>query len=639
MKTRLCILLCAFALGALAQSFTTTPAFRGAAAIQAFPSAAGEWNPTNPVISGLLAWYVADDYTTNAGVPALPDRWTNAWNLTNLDSAAYWPTDGEDVNGHKSLYFLRKYLRNTSYTSGVPHEVFIVAKPMNGTNTTDKVTFLGGLNVSFEHSLSFDTIYAGQMRIGVNTVYLTGGPALTNEWGLWDMCIAGSTTNSRLFYNTANFGAGVINSTAGCDGLQVGRNRSGLNGTYMTGYVAEVVCFATNLTSSQRSSVSSGLMQRYGISPLVLGTTLNQSYGSSGQASCRVPHQRKLFYAQGMWWVFYSAMNGETRPWNIYYATSATGSTWSSPTLFTNTYNVDASWCLKYDSSGKMHFIRTLTNSPTYGGLVYRRGNPQANGTITWDADWQTVSATANIISDPSIEVDASGSVWIAHANALSGGDCVVQKNGATDGTWSSAAGFPVTVTSSADNRYGVLAALTNGMEVVVYRFGSTINAASGYCFTNGDNTVSAEGDVTLAAVNAETTSRAGVGRISCCGSNGTVWLVYQDAAHNILVKSRDPSGTWSAETTLASGADTESSPQIAFNGGEMVVAWGHIPNAQARWCYYNGSWSAVQTYCVGSLESSYEHLLIPEVCNGTQIAALWLTGAWETMVAVFNYR
>src|ERR1035437_852163 len=396
-------------------------------------------------------------------------------------------------------------------------------------------------------------------------------------------------------------------------------------------------CPGTN--SVARNLVYSSLASYFNLtSPPPNRIELSDNVGAERYTSVRVPHQRKSFYGQGMWCGFYAAVVGESN-YNLSYVTSHdNGLSFSVPTLVTTVPFVDASWALKYDSGRtNLHFIRIKgTTSPVYSGLEYRLGVPATDGTIAWNgASWQQVNALGNYTADPSVEVDSSGNVWTAWGNGNTTANTVVNKNSATDGTWANASGFPVTLTSSADGRMAVLASLTNGMDVVTYEFASTNTRAISYVFTNGDNSFSSEGNVTDTNVNSTMGPYAGVGRISCASSNGVVILTYQDTNQVIHVKSRGGDGAWGAETILATGVNTESSPQVALNGSEVVVVWGDPGKGGIYWSYNNGSWSSVSNYSCGIIAPSYEHVLIPQECNGTSMLLEWLTAGYETAVKV----
>ena len=118
-------------------------------------------------------------------------------------------------------------------------------------------------------------------------------------------------------------------------------------------------------------------------------STTTDQYGSfSG-------FQRKTFIAAGLYWVFYG--NGS----KLCYRTSSDGSTWSSENQIESAlgYYVDVLFDGTY-----VHYVNC------YGGVYYRRGTPNSNGTITWSASEQTITGYSGISPlNATLCVDANG--------------------------------------------------------------------------------------------------------------------------------------------------------------------------------------------------------------------------------------
>lgn len=615
---------------------------------------------TNLTIGGIyyapLALYMpsAATYTTNT-TATLSDSWTNNWPLTNLAAVSKWPVrQAGALNGMDTLLnsvASGTYLQSSTFTSTPSFELVMVMRWAGPTNNATRYAFDCASSTSYRR-------YAGQDSSGTFTVNGDAGRDFspnTNQWMVWDFifdngCIYGYTNNHSI---SGSSGGGATSMGGLTLGASYARSScSPIETALVVAYGATnglAVVPGTNFTA--RNRVYSNLASFFNLNlPSPSGTVLCDNTGPYQRSAVRVPHQRKAFYGKGRWWVFYSvvdAVGTGSGPYNYYYVSSAdNGNIWSAPTLLGTVPTYDASWCLRYDSiTEKLHLIRCITKSTlVYNGLEYRRGTPAADGTISWDtANWSTVWPTNNYIADPAIEVDSVGQPWVSCGYLTNGSsattvDAAVNKNSATDGTWVDASGFPVSVTSSADGRYGLLSALTNGMGVIVYRFATITNKADCYVFTNGDNTFSSEGTITDTNLNAVKNEFAGVGRISCASAGDTLWLAYQDTNFVLHAKSRI-GGVWGSETVLASDLNTESSPEIGFNGSEVIVVWGDSPSGQIRWCYYNGSWSAVQSYSGDTIAAEYEHVLIPQECNGTSMLLEWLTATYETSVHVTTYR
>jgi hypothetical protein len=147
--------------------------------------------------------------------------------------------------------------------------------------------------------------------------------------------------------------------------------------------------------------------------------------------------QRKSFYANGRFWVFYC--NGSM----LYYENSADGSSWENQTVVANIQQ-------GYDFS--IWFDGTYLHCAWYtlGDLYYRRGAPESDGTITWSAGDQVIVELNNAYPMyPCITVDSAGYPWIGYrGGAFSDGDPYVIKSSKNDGTWTTDSGFPYQLSS-----------------------------------------------------------------------------------------------------------------------------------------------------------------------------------------------
>jgi len=162
--------------------------------------------------------------------------------------------------------------------------------------------------------------------------------------------------------------------------------------------------------------------------------------GSSAATSVEYPNSRKIFWANGRHWVFYS--DGI----NIVYCTSLDGINWTLPTII-QPCDYGFNFSVWFDGI-YLHYARY--DSASYD-LYYRRGTPNADGSITWStAAEQTVyngSATLNF-SYPVIIVDSGGYPWIGtqYYTRIDTTDYYypsIWKSSRNDGVWATQAGFP----------------------------------------------------------------------------------------------------------------------------------------------------------------------------------------------------
>jgi len=138
--------------------------------------------------------------------------------------------------------------------------------------------------------------------------------------------------------------------------------------------------------------------------------------------------QCKGFYAEGLFWNFYS--DGTNAGWEF----SADGTTWDG--AFTSIgVGTSGSYFSVWFDGAYVHYIITRDYD-----LFYRRGTPVNDGSINWSAVEQTVydGGDGDKYTSPCITVDSAGYAWIgARSDQLDGDDFPVAiKNADNDGTW-----------------------------------------------------------------------------------------------------------------------------------------------------------------------------------------------------------
>jgi hypothetical protein len=108
------------------------------------------------------------------------------------------------------------------------------------------------------------------------------------------------------------------------------------------------------------------------IDPIVVSSTTNIS-------ATMVNLQEKVFYAGGLYWVFWEE-NG------LKYSTSSDGITWSTPTLIRSIDSPETGNFDIFFDGTYFHYAVTsvVANTETRHFLYYRRGTPNSDGTITW---------------------------------------------------------------------------------------------------------------------------------------------------------------------------------------------------------------------------------------------------------------
>jgi len=260
------------------------------------------------------------------------------------------------------------------------------------------------------------------------------------------------------------------------------------------------------------------------------------------------PFQRKTFYANGCFWVFYS--DGT----NMVYSTSTDGSTWtvggSSPIRACTGGYMFSVW---FDGT-YLHYAYVYASS-----IYYRRGTPNSDGSITWSTSTeQTVSTNYNTAYFPMVSVDSNGYVWIGYME-YDGTYYYpyVIKSGNNDGTWGTTpSGFPYQL-STTTNVYwkDSIVPLTAGKMLAIYAYsGGTVKAKS----WNG----------TAWGTEVATTSAICNGYCHSAVAQGDdVHLTFLKSTYDILyVKYTYASNSFGTETTLQATATSNSAPVLSID-------------------------------------------------------------------------
>lgn len=151
---------------------------------------------------------------------------------------------------------------------------------------------------------------------------------------------------------------------------------------------------------------------------------------------------RDSTYAAGRDWVKLAALGTDNSMYMI--STADQGLTWDNASVWhAPSWNRDVDYC--YDGT-YFHFVTSdyTTESDNYS-LLYRRGAPQANGTIVWSTPtWQVAVAYGGtyVYVDPHIAVGDDGEPFIVYEQAdkdtfLDISTCVTRSNATPGGTWS----------------------------------------------------------------------------------------------------------------------------------------------------------------------------------------------------------
>jgi len=311
-----------------------------------------------------------------------------------------------------------------------------------------------------------------------------------------------------------------------------------------------------------------------------------------GYAAVEYACQRKTFYANGRFWVFY--YDGAS---SAGYSTSTDGFSWTPFAPFTSR-TCGAGWRFAVALDGtRLHYVfSTGTNGDP---LYYRCGLPNADGTITWLDNEQNITIGESDTGHlwPSIAIDSEGRPWVAYArkNATENSRyAYVTTSITSNGTWITRVGFPHRLSST--NYTGInvmIVPLTNQkMLAIVSCAGWQIES---YLW-NGSSW--SEKQTTSSAITSDGIIECG---LSAVNQGDDVHLVFiKDSTHDLVyTKYSYASNSWGPETIVQPAVTSETSPVLSIDSATNMLYcfWAGAPTADCIYYkVYNGSaWSFVE--------------------------------------------
>jgi hypothetical protein len=268
-----------------------------------------------------------------------------------------------------------------------------------------------------------------------------------------------------------------------------------------------------------------------------LTTLAEYQTGRSNWIQAANNQHRQSVYAAGLYWIF----SPGSQTTNAVFKTSADRKVWTDPTDIGVTCTSSWDLVVWYDNT----YIHVAARSSTQQ-ILYRRGTPNADGTMTWSAAWQTVATDADHtvghwLQMGGVTVDTTGHAYIAYRVELDEHLQVV-KNTNTDGTWAMAAAFPYELTT-----FPQAACVLVPLNAGIYATYSDADSDLSGNYYNGTTWGVKEKAVDLlGALWAFSTVEVG----------GTVVAVYQTATgtYGLAAATRSVAGTWSTANVCAGG-------------------------------------------------------------------------------------
>ena len=348
---------------------------------------------------------------------------------------------------------------------------------------------------------------------------------------------------------------------------------------------------------------------------------------ANGFATTDMPIQRRSFYTQGLFWVFYySGIGG-----GINYKTSADGITWNAATeIYTGGANSNR-WTLFFDGAN-VHWTYLVGTADGLG--YYRRGAPQSDGTITWAAAVQTAitPAVGGALFYPTITVDSNGCPWIGYIE-LNGATYSpkITMSTATDGTWATRSGFPYSVATGSSSTWAVIAVpQLAGRVFCLYGIGGV--TLKGQPWTGAawaaEEIVSAD-------------NLASCERYTAIGDGDKIVVAMQQAVTaNLKHYERSSAGVWSTVATIQASAVTFSLPTLTFCAANFYICfWQDSPTANHIYykAYRHSTWSSIVDLVDDSV-AGIEANNRPEVsyaAGNNRVIISWLSGAGPYVLKV----
>jgi hypothetical protein len=291
------------------------------------------------------------------------------------------------------------------------------------------------------------------------------------------------------------------------------------------------------------------------------------------------PYQRKIFYAEGLFWVFYS--NGT----DLVYKTSNDGINWSSEAVIRA-----CPYGYKFSCVFDGTYLHYVVGAAVDWNLYYRRGIPNSDGSITWSASEQTVfvGSSGNYHREPTITVDSLGYVWLGTDQVLAGSFYPwAWKNANKDGTWANAPGFPYRLNASSSDWRTTVVPLTSGKVYFIY-----VSTYSPYiCGRLYDGSWQPEeANFTQYLPEAD-----GPDNHSVVADGDTVYFAYiRRTTYQIRLCKRTT--TWQAEQLIQDGVDEYCGAVLCISAPNLYCFWGLSDNHIYYKKCINGVWDATPT-------------------------------------------
>ena len=319
--------------------------------------------------------------------------------------------------------------------------------------------------------------------------------------------------------------------------------------------------------------------------------------------------QKKCFYANGRWWVFY--YDGTYFGWR----TSTDGTTWSAWTSYNTALVADAQKGWRYDiwydePNNKICLAR-------YQGLTiyiyYRQGTANADGTITWDSAEVLITTDAGY--DVKVCKDSNGYPWVSYQQNVTNYPMRVVKASTTTGSsW----GSPTTLWTQASGSTDILIVpLTGGKMLAIRNLVGSVFQSRLYT-----------GSTWETAVDASTSTSDSCSHFDAVADGDDVHLVFCKVDYYRIVYVKYVYGTgWGSEETVESATVSYNHPTISFKSTDKVRVFYLLSQTTINYRDRDsGSWQTAVT--ISSSESTITCVCSSYQAVSSKICVTWKSGA-----------
>ena len=274
---------------------------------------------------------------------------------------------------------------------------------------------------------------------------------------------------------------------------------------------------------------------------LLIDPTIENLGASGNDMATQQVHQRKLAYAQGLFWAFYSDTT------NMKYSTSSDGESWSTPTVI-RACSYGQYFSIWYNST---HVAYVFGAYPQTTAIYFRLGKFNTDGTITWLAAEQTVIDGLNRIEEGvTITRNTYGEFFIAYQNGTAWFPpetfYLIKSTSQTsqDGVWYNHTGFPIVVNDTQKINRASLVALNDGDIYISGAYcykNEWADKLYGFLWNETSDTLIQEGNISHCNIERGWTQ-------SSVSYGDEIWVIFRDREypHAVYVMNKTKGGSWS---------------------------------------------------------------------------------------------